>query len=99
MRILPALGFSQISDMSECSNQFYVDFVATKDGKRVLIDATVKLKAYVPKKAQLALALEMDLYILHVSPKNEKMFVLNKMPVNRVVSRVPAQRIREWMVS
>ncbi len=94
--ILPALGFSGIVDTSDASNSFFVDFIATKGRKKVLVDSTVKLKAYVPSKARMAEALGMDLYILHVAPKDHYLFVLNKIQKGRVVSRVPAERIRAW---
>ena len=64
---LPAEGFTEISDMSGLSNQFYIDFIATYNGQRVLVDATVKLKAYIPEKILLARALRMPLYMIHVS--------------------------------
>lgn len=89
-RILPAIGFSEIEDLSGMSNQFFIDFVATYGGLRVLVDATIKLKAYVPEKSRLALALRMPLYILHVSPKSEDLYYLNSLAPGRVVCRVPA---------
>lgn len=95
-RILPGLGFAEVVDMSGLSNQFFVDFIATYRGFRVLVDVTVKLKAYVPEKAALARALWMDLFVLHVSPRDPALFFLNLMPGGRVVSRVPAVLIRQW---
>lgn len=92
---LPARGFSDITDLSACSNQFYVDFVATYQGRRVLVDATVKLKASVAKKKWLADALQMSLYIIHVSP-NGKLYHLNEI-VKGTTSRIPAEVIRSLL--
>lgn len=92
--ILPSLGFTEITDMSGLSNQFYVDFVATLDGRRVLVDATIKLKGHIPEKVTLATALRMPLYILHVSPSTDGLFWLNGPITNAAVSRVPAAFIR-----
>ncbi len=92
---LPQLGFTEIVDLSAMSNQFFVDFVATFKGRRVLVDATVKLKAYVPEKVGLANALRMRLFIIHVAPGREGLFHLNEVRGGRVVSRVPAALIRE----
>lgn len=93
--ILPNLGFSEIDDFSNYSNQFFVDFIATYNGERVLVDSTIKLKAYIPEKAYLARSLRMRLFILHVSLKNPNLYWLNEVPDGRVVVRVPAQYLRE----
>lgn len=92
---LPKEGFTNIVNFTEMSNQFFVDYVASKLGRRVLVDATVKLKAYVPKKMRMAEALGMDLYVIHVSPLKEGLYHLNKMKPGTSVSRVPAKVIRK----
>ncbi len=93
--ILPGLGFSEIDDFSGHSNQFFVDFVATFQGERVLVDATIKLKAYVPDKSFIASALRMKLFILHVSPVRSDLYFLHELVPGRSVIRVPAAFIRE----
>jgi hypothetical protein len=90
--ILPSLGFSEIDDLSGYSNQFFIDFIATLDGERVLVDATIKLDAYVPEKAHLAKSLRMKLFILHVSIKSDGLFYLDALG-DKVVSKVPASYI------
>lgn len=92
-RILPFLGFSEIDDLSGYSNQFFVDFIATYRASRVLVDATIKLKAYVPEKLRIAAALRMPLYILHISIKSDDIYWLSEAR-ERPVSRVPAAFIR-----
>ena len=93
-QFLPANGFTNIDDFSGYSNGFFCDFVATKDGKRVLVDATVKLKAYIPHKVKMAKSLGMVLFIIHVSPLG-KLYHINKMEPDRTVCRVPAAFIRK----
>ncbi len=91
---LPQLGFTDVVNLSSMSNQFFVDFVATCRNKRVLVDITIKLNAYVPEKIKLADALHMQLYILHVSPKTRELFYLRKMPKGQRTSKVPAKFLR-----
>lgn len=91
---LPREGFTEIVDMSEMSNQFFVDFIATKDGERVLVDATIKLKAYFPAKAKLAEALGMKLFFIHIAPAGGGLYYLHEVPSGRKVVRVPAAFIR-----
>jgi hypothetical protein len=93
--VLPKLGFKNIINFTSWSSQFYIDFVAFYRGKRVLVDATIKLTAWVPGKMKLANALGMDLYILHISP-NGKLFWLKKMPKNEVTSKIPMAFIRKY---
>lgn len=93
---LPKEGFSDISDLSAMSNQFFIDFVATYRRRRVLVDATVKLKAYIPEKVRLARALRMPLFIMHVAPGRAGLYYLNEVPEGLVVSRVPARFIRRY---
>lgn len=88
-RIFPREGFTEIVNLTACSNQFFVDFVVTRKMQRVLVDVTTKFKAYVPSKVRLARALRMPLYILHVSPKDPAVYFLSKMTKNKTVSRVP----------
>ena len=92
--LLPERGFSDIDDLTATSNQFFVDFIATHAGRRVLVDATVKLKAYIPDKSRLAMALRMPLFIVHVSPKHPNIYHINEVAEGRVISRVPAAFIR-----
>lgn len=92
---LPREGFTDIDNLSEFSNQFFVDFVASYSGQRVLVDATVKLKAYVPEKMGLAKALRMRLFIIHIAPGRVGLYHINEVPHGRVVSRVPAAIIRD----
>jgi hypothetical protein len=92
--ILPGLGFTEIVDFTNYSSQFYIDFVATYNGERVLVDATIKLSAYAIKKVKIADALRMPLYIVHVSPNNS-LFYLKKLPKGQVTSKVPMSFIRE----
>lgn len=96
-QFLPASGFSDIDDWSGHSNQFFCDFVATKDGKRVLVDATVRLKAHIPEKVKLARSLGMALFIIHVAPTG-KLFYINEVQPGRKVTRVPAAFIRKHAV-
>lgn len=91
---LPKEGFSDIFDLSAMSNQFFIDFVATYRRRRVLVDATVKLKAYIPEKVRLARALRMPLFIMHIAPGRRGLYYLNEVPEDLVVSRVPAIFIR-----
>ena len=95
-RHLPAEGFTDIIDFSSLNNQFFIDFVATYNGERVLVDATVKLKAYIPKKIRLANALSMRLFIIHVSVTDTSLYFLHEVPpLTRSVVRVPASFIRK----
>lgn len=93
--VLPGLGFTDIVNFSNMSNQFFVDFVATYQGKRVLVDATIKMKAYIPEKVKLADALRMPLYILHLSAIYDDVFWLHKAPVGAKCLTVPAKYIRD----
>jgi len=93
--ILPALGFTEIDDLSAMSNQFFIDFVATFRGKRVLVDATIKMTAHVPEKTALAKALQMPLFILHVSPKNPALYFLQRAAWDRRTMKVPSAFIRK----
>lgn len=93
--ILPKEGFSDIYDLSGMSNQFFIDFVASYKGERVLVDATIKLKAYFPEKAALAAALRMRLFIIHISPKSKDVYFLHEVVPGRKVTRVPASYIRQ----
>lgn len=95
IKILPKLGFKNIINFTNWSSQFYIDFVAFYKGKRVLIDATIKLTAWIPGKIKLANALGMDLFIIHVSPSG-KLFWLKKIPKNEVTSKVPMAFIRKY---
>lgn len=95
---LPQEGFTEITDLSAMSNQFFVDFVATYRGRRVLVDATAKLKTYVPEKVGLAKALHMRLFIIHVAPGREGLYHLNELCGDSVVCRVPATLIRKYHV-
>lgn len=94
--LLPREGFTEIVDLSNLSNQFFIDFVATFRGARVLVDATIKLKAYVPDKARLAEALRMPLFIIHVAPKGG-LYFLHPKPLSQGASvcRIPAAFIRQ----
>jgi hypothetical protein len=87
--ILPKEGFTDIINLSACSNQFYIDFIATKDGVKVLIDATIKYKAHIPQKVFLAKSLGMPLYILHISPRDTEIYYLVKIPYTQTTSKVP----------
>lgn len=66
--IMPSLGFMEIEDYCDRTSQFFIDFIATYKGQRVLVDATLKHNAYIPKKIKLARDLRMPLYILFISP-------------------------------
>lgn len=92
---LPAEGFSEIDDFSGCSNQFFIDFVATYEGQRVLVDATVKLHAWIPNKVRLAKSLGMRLFIIHVSLAREGLYFIQEVPWDRTTVRVPMRFIRE----
>lgn len=96
---LPQEGFKDITDMSGMSNQFFIDFIATLDGKRVLVDATIKLKAFIPKKIALAKALRMPLYIIHVSLATKGLYHIEKVRDDVVSThRVPAEFFRKFDV-
>ncbi len=86
---MPKEGFTKIVNFSACSNQFFVDFAATRGEQRILLDVTTKFKAHVPFKVRLARSLEMPLYILHVSPKDPTVYFLSEMSKNKSISRVP----------
>lgn len=86
--ILPAEGFTEVDDWSEWSNQFLVDFIATWNGERVLVDITAKISAYVPAKKRLARSLRMRLFILHVSPREPTTYWLAE--PEGPTSKVPA---------
>jgi hypothetical protein len=92
---LPANGFTDIADFSGHSNQFFIDFIATYQRHRVLVDATIKLKAYIPEKTRLAAALGMRLFIIHVAIINPSIYFLHEVPVTCRQTRVPAAFIRE----
>jgi hypothetical protein len=92
---LPREGFTEIDDFSNSSNQFYVDFIATYKDRRVLVDATVKLKAWVPEKSALALSLRMPLYVIHVSLIHENLYFINEVHAGLKISRVSAKFIRQ----
>ncbi len=94
---LPAEGFTEIDDFKALSNQFFVDFIATYGGRRVLVDATIKLKAYLPHKARLAASLRMPLYIIHVAPARIGLYYLHQIAPGRIVCRVPAAFIRSLL--
>ena len=88
-RILPREHFTQIDNWSNRSNQFLIDFVATRDELRVLVDVTTKWSAYIPQKTALARSLRMPLYILHVSPANPDVYWLVEVSHYSKVSKVP----------
>lgn len=94
---LPREGFTEIVDLSGLSNQFFIDFVATFEGRRVLVDATVKLKAYFPHKARMAAALRMPLYFIHVAPNDSGLYFIGRVPEGQVVQRVPARFFRDLL--
>lgn len=95
---LPANGFTDIVDFAGHSNQFFVDFVATYQGERVLVDATIKLKAYIPTKSRLAAALGMRLFIIHVAIADSRIYFLHEVPHTCKATRVPAAFIRKLAV-
>jgi len=95
LEILPTLGFSDIEDMCGYSNQFFVDFIATYQGERVLVDATIRLRHHIIEKVKLAKALRMKLFIIHVSPKTDGLFYLSQVPLNQSSVRVPAAFLRQ----
>jgi hypothetical protein len=88
--ILPIEGFTEIDDVSRFHGRnFPVDVVATKDGKRVLVDVTTKWHASVPKKAGFADILRLPLFILHVSPRDPKVYFIHELPAGKRSSHVP----------
>jgi hypothetical protein len=91
-------GFEMIADLSEKSNQFYIDFICIYQGQRVLVDATIKIKAHVPEKVFLANALGLDLYIIHVSPSTENLYYIQKMKPGVSGCRLPMAFIHSLML-
>ncbi len=95
-RHLPAEGFTNIVDFSGHTNQFFVDFVATYQGERVLIDATIRLHASIPNKIFMAKALGMRLFIIFVSLKDTSLFFIKEVPpLSRAGMKIPAGFIRK----
>lgn len=93
---LPAEGFTDIVDFAGLTNQFFIDFIATYNGERVLVDATIKINAYIPKKIKLARALGMRLFIIHVSIIDTSLYFLREVPkLSNSVVKVPAGFIRK----
>ena len=75
---LEKLGFSDVEWVSARIQSFPFDFIATKDGERVLADATVKIRCRSHTKLWLAKSLGMRLFILHVSPAHEDLHYLQE---------------------
>jgi hypothetical protein len=101
--ILPSIGYVEIDDWSAYSNVFFVDFIATSpDEGRVLIDVTTKWAAHIPNKIALANSLRMRLFILHISPRDPKVYWLNEIEPVAKVSKIPMSifhRLHEAMGS
>lgn len=93
--ILPMEDFTEVVDLSGSTSNFFIDFVATKDGQRVLVDATIKFNAHVPKKTLLAEALQMPLYIVHVPPAAPHLYHIQQVPNQRTHVRVPMAHIHK----
>jgi len=95
-RHLPTEDFTEIVDFAGHSNQFFIDFIATYQSERVLVDATIKLKAYIPAKIYLAKALQMRLFVIHVSLADASLYYLHEVPLlSNTTVRVPAAFIRK----
>jgi hypothetical protein len=95
--ILPAHGFTEIDDWSGQSNVFFVDFVATREGQRVLVDVSCKWSAYVPEKVRFAASLRMPLYLLMVAPADPtRRYWLHLTKPGRTVFKVPMALFRAW---
>ena len=94
--VLPAEGFSEIECLSDIQRGSPVDFVATKNGKRVLVDVTIRQGTGIEHKVKMAKALRMDLYIIHVSPVHQNRYWVDEIKsYERVYSKVPNQIIRD----
>src|SRR3990172_4164110 len=88
-RILPLEGFTKIDNWCNHSNVFFIDFVATKNKERVLVDVTSKWAAHVPEKVKFARSLGLRLFILHISPRNPRSYWLRELRDLERVSKVP----------
>jgi len=94
LSVMPSLGFSNISDYANRNNQFFIDFIATYNGKRVLVDATIKHSAYIPEKIKLARDLDIPLYILFVSPNFDKHYLRLVEDKHHSVIKIPMSAMR-----
>ena len=77
-RTLEAIGFSDVDWVSSKIPSFPFDYIATLDGQRVLVDATVKIKGRATAKFDLSRSLGMRLFLLHLSPLHEGLHFLNE---------------------
>jgi len=73
--VLSQLGFNDVWFGCEKNRGFLVDFIATYDNKRVLIDVTSGIRKNIKFKSELARALKMPLFILFISPDFSKYFL------------------------
>lgn len=76
--ILPALGFTDIMALNKITGNATWDFAATKNGCRVLVDASSCVQKDVRIKNRMAEAIGLDLYVLFVSPRDHRFHHLHR---------------------
>lgn len=93
-RFLGPLGFSEVVDCSEMSTGFFVDFIATYQAQRVLVDVTIKMDARAEHKIPMARALGMRLFYIHIPPAHPEEYYFHEIDVaNRTTVKVPLRHI------
>jgi hypothetical protein len=92
--ILPSLGFTGLIDLTAIIFNAPFDFVAFKNNERVAVEVSSKWQKRVETKAQLAAALGLDLYLVLVSPRDQRFFHCTKLSPTAKTSRVPFSLLR-----
>ena len=87
--ILPKEGFSEIVNLSRQFTYCLFDYVARKDGQRVVVDITTRVAAVIRKKIEFARVLGLPLFIVHVCPSDGKTYYVAKIEGSNVSSHVP----------
>lgn len=76
--LLQSIGFSDIYHVSIEIPAFPFDFIATKDGRRVLLDVTTRVWCRTQPKFKLAGLMGLNLYIVHISPADPETFYVHQ---------------------
>lgn len=86
-RILPGLGFSEISHLSNLNSFFPFDIVATFHGEKVLVEVTTGMAKTLSRQRIIANALGMSIIVLFISPDLRLFFLSSKVESNYVAFR------------
>ncbi len=90
-RVLPAVGVAVRAQLSVIAPHAPFDFLGVLRGTRIAIDVTAKWQKRVDKKAPMAEAFGLPLYLLHISPRDPGYYFFVEVSPSAKSVRVPME--------